>query len=158
MPRTSFRIVKSKWASTAFDGEGARRHGGRWNSVGTRMIYTSESRSLAALEILVHLQGPAIGFSLISCDIPDGTPFQEISEANLPDDWRAQPASPELARLGDEWIVQAHSVALRVPSAVVDGEYNILLNRAHPDFKMLRIHAAVPFPYDPRLVELTGNR
>jgi RES domain-containing protein len=122
------------------------------------MVYTSESRSLAALEILVHLQGSAIGFSLIACEIPDSTPIEDILESKLPNDWRAQPASPELARLGDEWIVQGRSVALRVPSAVVDGEHNILLNPAHPDFKMLRIHAAVPFPYDPRLVELTGNR
>lgn len=62
MSLSTFRIVKSRWASTAFDGEGARLHGGRWNSVGTRMVYTSASRSLAALEILVHLQGPALGY------------------------------------------------------------------------------------------------
>ena len=35
--------------AAVFDGETARRFGGRWNSVGTRVIYAAESRSLAAL-------------------------------------------------------------------------------------------------------------
>lgn len=158
MPLTTFRIVKSTRASTAFDGEGARLYGGRWNSVGTRMLYTSENRSLAALEILVHLQGPALGYSLIQCEIPDDARIESLSDPDLPEDWRTEPAPTALARLGDAWTIELRSLALRVPSAVVEGEYNVLLNPAHPDFARIVIHDAVPFRYDPRLERRTSPR
>ena len=55
MSITAWRIVRARFADSAFDGEGARRYGGRWNSRGTRMVYTAGSQALAALEMLVHL-------------------------------------------------------------------------------------------------------
>lgn len=84
--------------------------------------------------------------------------MEEISEVDRPDDWRAEPAPTDLARLGNAWTVAARALALRVPSAVVEGEYNILLNPVHPDFGTILIHEAVPFRYDPRLGELTTTR
>ena len=153
MPIAAYRIVKTKWAASAFDGEGARRNGGRWNSVGTRMVYTAESRSLAALEVLVHLEGPARGYSLLCCEFPET--FVELFPAeDLPSDWRSGPAPPALAALGDAWIASGSSVVLAVPSAIVDGERNYLLNPAHLDFARVIIHPPEPFPYDERLVTL----
>lgn len=58
MKRRAWRLVKQKHAATAFDGDGARLFGGRWNAPGSRVIYTSTTLSLAALEILVHLLPP----------------------------------------------------------------------------------------------------
>src|SRR5947209_168483 len=112
---TAFRIVKRSFAGSAFSGEGARRYGGRWNSVGTPMVYTSESRSLAALEILVHLEGPARGYSVIRCAIPDEVDIEVLAEADLPDEWRSSPASAALAALGDAWVARGASSVLEVP-------------------------------------------
>jgi len=150
----AFRIVKTKRVASAFDGEGARRTGGRWNSVGTPMVYTAESRSLAALEVLVHLDGPARGFSIVRCEFDD-TLVETLAVAALPADWRSSPAPVAVAHIGDAWVARTSSVVLSVPSAVVDGEHNYLMNPRHPDFSHITIGAAEPFPYDERIVALT---
>lgn len=154
MPIAAYRIVKTKWAASAFDGEGARQNGGRWNSVGTRMVYTAESRSLATLEVLANLEGPARGYSLVACEFAE-TLVETLAPGALPDDWRAAPAPPGLAALGDAWVARASSVVLAVPSAVVEGERNYLLNPAHRNFPRVKIHPPEAFPYDERLVALT---
>ena len=154
---SGYRIIKTKWAASAFDGEGARRNGGRWNSVGTRMVYTAGSRSLAALEVLVHLEGPARGYSLVQCEFPESF-VEELAAAKLPAAWRASPAAPALAALGDGWVARGSSVVLSVPSVVTPEERNYLLNPLHPRFAQVTIHAPEPFPYDERLVALTEYR
>jgi len=158
VPFFAYRIVKVKWALSAFDGEAARRYGGRWNSVGTPMVYTSSSRSLAALEVLVHLEGPARGYSVIRCEIHDDVAVETIAEADLPGDWRNSAAPATLAAIGDAWVARGTSVVLKVPSAVVADESNYLLNPRHQDFGRISIHVAEPFPYDERLVALSENR
>jgi RES domain-containing protein len=154
MTIAAFRIVKTKWAKTAFDGEGARRSGGRWNSVGTPMVYAAESRSLAALEVLVNLEGPARGYSVIRCSFPDSL-VEVLAPSALPDGWRQSPAPPSLASLGDAWVASASSVVLAVPSAVTPDEVNYLLNPGHPDFDKVTIDPPEPFIYDERVVALT---
>ena len=154
MSVAAYRIVKARLAAAAFDGESARRFGGRWNSVGTRMVYTAASRSLAALEILVHLDGPARGFSLVRCEFPES--IVEVLPANaLPRNWRASPAPSALAALGDGWVRRRSSTVLAVPSAVIPEERTYLLNPDHADFARVTIHLPKPFPYDARLIALT---
>jgi RES domain-containing protein len=153
----AYRIVKSRWAASAFEGEGARRTGGRWNSVGVPMVYTAESRSLAALEVLVHLEGPARGFSIVRCEFEDVL-VETVRFEELPLDWRSSPAPAALAAIGDAWRARASSVVLSVPSAVVAGEHNYLLNPRHASFSQVRIGGPEPFPYDDRIVALTGHR
>jgi RES domain-containing protein len=154
VPTAAYRIVKTKWAAAAFDGDSARRNGGRWNSVGTRMVYTAESRSLAALEVLAHLEGPARGYSLVRCEFPE-TLIETLALEDLPAGWRAAPAPPALVALGDAWVARGSSVVLAVPSAIVEGERNYLLNPAHVNFRRVIIHPPEPFPYDERIVALT---
>lgn len=154
MPVAAFRIVKSRWAATAFDGEAARRYGGRWNRVGTRMVYTAGSRSLAALEILVHLEGPARGFSLVRCDFPESL-IEVLAASALPGNWRASPAPPALASIGDAWATRGSSAVLAVPSVITPDERNYLLNPDHPDFAQVTVQPPEPFPYDERLIALT---
>ncbi len=77
-------------------------------------------------------------------------PFIEIPDA-LPDDWRELPAPPSTRKLGSHWVAELRSIALRVPSIVVDGEFNYLLNPRHPDFARLEIGPPRPFSFDPRL-------
>jgi RES domain-containing protein len=60
-------------------------------------------------------------------------------------------------RFGPKRFGRSHrfaSVALRVPSIVVDGEFNYLLNPLHPDFAQLKIGEPRRFSFDPRLSTL----
>lgn len=153
----AWRIVKAKYAAAAFDGEGARLYGGRWNSPGTAMIYTADSPSLAALELLVGLEEASFlsGFVLVPVDMPDEA-IAEVETSQLPADWRAYPAPPALARQGDAWVRGATSLALRVPSVVVPQQSNLLLNPGHPDFRSLVLGAPEPFHLDSRLLRRAG--
>ena len=149
----AWRIVKAKYSAAAFDGEGARLYGGRWNSPGTAMIYAADSPSLAALELLVGLEDAAFlsSFVLLSVDFPDPA-IVDLKTDQLPADWRSYPAPPALARYGDAWIRAATSLALRVPSVVVPQQSNLLIHPKHPDFRSLVFGPPEPFHLDPRLL------
>ena len=150
---TTWRIVKSKYAAAAFDGEGARIAGGRWNSPGIPMVYTSQSAALAALELLVQLgrSRSLIDYVIFSCRFDE--PFVEmLPRSGLPRDWRSYPAPPRLQQIGDKWIRDARSAVLEVPSAVIEGETNFLLNPEHRDFQSIEISPPQPFELDLRLL------
>jgi RES domain-containing protein len=148
----SFRIVKLRHAATAFDGEGARRHGGRWNSRGTRMVYTAESRALALLEILTHTGNADLFAAYAVIDLVfDAALVVALKDADLPAGWRASPPPAAMQTLGDRWAADRTSVVLRVPSVLVPEEFNYLLNPAHPDFNQLRIGRPEPLAVDARL-------
>ena len=148
----SWRIVKKKHAATAFDGEGARRSGGRWNSPGTSMVYTSGSISLAVLEMLVHLDSSRILplYNLIEVQFPDPL-VEDFPESGLPPDWQAHPPVHESRAIGDRWIMEDRSAVLRVPSAVVPTESNYLLNPRNPDFKNITTLKPIEWTIDTRL-------
>lgn len=116
------------------------------------MVYTSTSKSLACLEILVHLQSSLIKHNYVelAIDLPDELPIPTVDEQSLPRDWRT-PDHPMTQKLGADWVRSGQSVALRVPSAVIDGEWNVLLNPAHADFQWLKPQPPVPFRFDPRM-------
>jgi len=152
---TAWRIVKQKKPPRkAFDGEGARLYGGRWNSPGTAMVYTAGSQALAALEMLVHLDAADLlgKYAFFEVTIEE-TLIRALAEADLPRNWRSDPPPPKLRRMGDAWAASAVSVALCVPSVVIPTEQNFLLNPKHPDFAKLQFGKAVPFRYDARLTE-----
>jgi RES domain-containing protein len=150
---SAWRISKTRYAPTSFDGEGARRYGGRWNSVGTRMSYASESVALATLEVLVGLQDTALltAYSLVKVQFPE-TLIEKLDRRTLPLAWNQHPPSEETQMLGDLWVAQGRSVVLQVPSAVVEAEYNYLFNPEHEHFHELIIHKPEPFRLDPRLL------
>lgn len=147
-----WRIVKRRHAERAFDGAGARRTGGRWNSPGVAMVYTAESASLAVLEVLVHLgtASPLPAYALAEAELDDAL-VARLDESDLPPDWRASPPPAALRRLGDEWVASGRSAALAVPSVVIPWETNVLLNPAHPDFAGVRLGEPQPFEIDARL-------
>ena len=151
---TAWRIVKARYAPDAFDGEGARLYGGRWNSPGTAVIYTAESRELAMLEILAHLPAAAL-LALYVC-IPvrfEARLVTTLNERELPADWRVEPAPESTRQLGDAWARERRSAVWRVPSAVVPRESSYLLNPAHPDFDSLKIGEPEPIRFDERLLK-----
>jgi len=148
--RQAWRIVKEKHAATAFSGEGARLYGGRWNSVGTSVVYTSGSKALAALESLVHLNPPVI-FRYVAIPIAFADALVEKA-AGLPADWTEEPPPPATKDIGDLWVKEARSAVLELPSVIIPGEPNFLLNPTHPDFKKIVIGKSEPFSFDPRLL------
>jgi RES domain-containing protein len=151
---TAWRIVKKKHWASAFTGEGARLFGGRWNSKAIGIIYTSASVSLAILEILVHLKTHQILEAYWLGEIAFDEALVEVLPASkLPANWRKDPAPASLRILGDEWVLSDSSVVLRVPSAIIDSEWNYLLNPAHPDFAKCVPKKAKPFRFDSRLVK-----
>lgn len=152
MSITAWRITKRRHVKTAFTGSGARKFGGRWNSPGTSIVYTSETQSLAVLEMLVHLEQPDLlqRYVLIGITIDEAL-IETLDNNRLPRNWRTAPPSIELRSLGDEWAANQSSVALRVPSVLVPSESNFLLNPAHPDFHKLSIGESVAFAFDERL-------
>ena len=148
-----WRLVKSKYAASAFDGEGARLYGARWSSVGTSVAYASSDAALAVLEVLVHLERAAIlsSYSLIRAVIPDRS-IEELDASALPESWRDSPPTFETQRIGDEWVREGRSLALRVPSTIVPGASNFLINPAHRDFARFRVESVERLDLDPRLV------
>jgi RES domain-containing protein len=148
-----WRISKRKYAETAFSGEGARRVGGRWNSRGQGMVYTSGTLSLAALEVFVHMEIEDVATMLawIRVDIPTEVKIEYVKIAQLPSDWRNIPAPKVLATMGDNWFRSGSTAILAVPSVVIPIEFNYLINPSHPDFVKLVIDSPQPFELDPRL-------
>jgi RES domain-containing protein len=146
-----WRLCKRRHA--AFDGEGARLAGGRWNPPGAAVVYASESLSLAALELLVHCDPALLPDDLvaIAAEIPDALGVRRLEEEALPRGWRRHPAPESLRRLGAEWLHECGTAGLSVPSAVVPRERNVLLNPAHPDFRKVRVGAPEAFSLDARL-------
>ncbi len=140
-------------AHAAFEGKGARRYGSRWTPKGVAVVYTSATLSLAALERFVHTDPDLEPADLIAVpvDTDDSTPVQSLDMASLPVDWRTYPAPESLARLGADWVTEARTAILEVPSAVVPHERNYLLNPAHLDFQRLLIGPSEPFSFDPRM-------
>lgn len=149
----AYRITQTKYVPTAFDGEGARLYGGRWNSVGTSVIYVASSLSLATLELLVHTEDLSIihnDYSVIPVDFSEKL-MQSVDPASLTKGWDAPEPSPETQMLGDAWAAGGSSLVLQVPSVVSVGEVNYLINPSHSDFSKLSHRTPHRFQPDARL-------
>jgi RES domain-containing protein len=148
----AWRIVKAKHAASAFSGEGAARSGGRWNSRGVPVVYTSATMSLAALETLVQLNPPPhFKYVVIQIKFNDSL-VQYAPVGALPPDWRLEPPPSSSKEVGDAWVRTGRTVVLAVPGAIISSEVNYLINPAHADFKKISIGKPMPFTFDPRLV------
>lgn len=148
-----FRIAKTRYTSD-LSGAGARANGGRWNRVGVSLLYTSPSRALATVEYLVHVPLGWIpkNLSIATIAVPDDASAETITEEILPNNWWQHPTPVELEEIGTCWTEERRSLLLRVPSAVVKGDYNVLINPAHSDMKSVEIAAVEPYLLDERLV------
>jgi RES domain-containing protein len=147
-----WRLVTQARANDPWSGEGARLFGGRWNEVGVAAIYTSEHRSLAALEVLVHLNGtaPVRAYQLLAYEL-DEDMIEHLPKSHLPENWRQEPPSNTTTAWGSRWAKERRSLALAVPSAVMPEEKNILLNPDHPDRRKIKLGRPTGFVFDSRL-------
>lgn len=130
-------------------------YGGRWNRRGVSVLYTSESVSLAAMEVLVNTPIESIpdDLQLLTLSVPEKVQPKQIDSNALPNNWSTWPAPDLLMDSGTEWIESKSSLMLKVPSAVISMEWNILINPGHPDFEMIRIEEIHDFRFDKRLIE-----
>ncbi len=151
---SSWRLVKAKYADRALDGTGAQSYGGRWNSMGVAMVYTSSSAALAALEVLTHLPPlTAISFQLIEFRFEEQW-VHELPLNSYPPQWnRTSPPSPQTQRLGDHWVRTGTSSILRVASVHLPLGDSYLFNPAHRDFGGIEIVSSKSYSFDRRLLE-----
>jgi len=147
-----FRLSKSKFAND-LSGKGAEKSGGRWNSKGIALVYTSASRALCTAEIAVHtpLGNLPLDYKIISIEIPDDIHIQELQTEDLPIDWKSIPHAHATQEIGDKFVTEGIYPVLKVPSVVVQDEFNFLINPAHSNSHQIRIQAIEPFNFDERL-------
>lgn len=152
---TIYRICKTRHAAAAFDGEGARRFGGRWNSRGTRIVYTAGSLALAALEMVVHLgdEQLLLEYSYLTAEVAEDLIISVDDFRQLPANWRDSPAPIEAQQIGDDWAHARASAVLAVPTSIIPLELNYLLNPAHPDFDKVHLGEPTAFVFDERLLK-----
>ncbi|MFZ3066109.1 MAG: RES family NAD+ phosphorylase [Nitrospirota bacterium] len=150
-----YRIAKDR---NIYDlsGAGARIYGGRWNLKDTPVIYTSESRALACIEYFVHVDAiiDMINLKIAAIEIPDDIAPKEVLLSELPKNWRSYNPPPlELAELGTRWARKGETLLLRIPSAIVEHEYNMIINPSHLDIKRIAVKQVEDFIYDDRLIK-----
>ncbi|MCF6296688.1 MAG: RES family NAD+ phosphorylase [Flavobacteriaceae bacterium] len=147
-----FRLSRKKYASE-LSGIGASKSGNRWNSKGTEIIYCADSRALAMAEVSVHIALVTLpkDFVMMEINIPEKISIQTIKENNLPEDWNNFPHSSKTQKIGDDFIYSKKTCLLKVPSAVVKGDYNFLINPHHKDFSKIKITNTSDFPFDRRI-------
>jgi RES domain-containing protein len=151
-----YRISHHKFIKD-LSGYGAWEKGGRWNSPGKYVVYTSGSMSLAAWEVFSNLPKEFLpakaALSAATIFIPGDLSTNEIQTKNLPRKWFGIPHPKVLREIGDRWIDRRESLLLKVPSAIVRTEYNFLINPLHADFPKIKIQSIRPFEFDPRVLK-----
>ncbi len=147
-----FRLSREKF-STPLSGVGAALKGARWNSVGIEMIYTAANRSLAMAEVAVHFSISTIpdDYVMITIFIPDDISMKKISISELPPNWNSFPHLQTTQSIGDKFILENRYCVLQIPSSVTEGDFNLLINPNHPEFKKISIIDIRKFSFDQRL-------
>lgn len=147
-----YRLSKSKF-SYDLSGKGAELAGGRWNSRCKALLYTGQSRALCTAEIAVHtpLGNIPMDYEIVEITIPDSVIVKEIEISDLPFDWKSIPHSHSTQEIGDAFILENEFLVFKVPSVVVQGDFNFLINPAHRRFREVEIASVNPFEFDVRL-------
>jgi len=148
----AWRITSPKYRKSAFDGEGARLYGGRWNNKGIPIVYLANSRALAAMELLIHVTSHQILENYLLIPVEFGEEFVlSLSSNDLPKNWTQKPAPQSTRNIGDEWASCQSSLILEIPNVLFPEESNYLLNPHHQDFEKLEIGSPESFNFDSRL-------
>jgi len=147
-----FRLSRKKY-SYDLSGKGAAVFGNRWNSKGIEMLYTAESRALAMAEVIVHLSLASLpdDYMMIEIEIPDSIGVAVLNPQDLDVNWNSNPPRLYTQAFGDKFIYSKNHSVFKVPSAVVKGDFNYLLNPNHQDITKIKIIEVSNFPFDERI-------
>lgn len=147
-----YRIVREVYQDD-ISGEGAEKHGGRWNSIGVPALYCCENRSLALLEVLANTYPGVVltKYVIVTIEFPDTSKIFTPKENDLPENWHSVPLSSITKKYGDGILDKTQYLGIKVPSSVMPLEYNYVLNPKHPDYKKVKIKEKKPFVIDARL-------
>jgi len=149
-----YRIERDIYLHETLTGIGASKtSANRWNSRYTRLVYTAESRALATLEVVVHLdinEDLPTDRHYVEIDIPDNIIIQEISKEDLTDNWDAKPPIVITQLTGDEFVKQNEAAVLKVPSSIVPQEFDYLINPMHTDAQKIKVVDTMPMRFDER--------
>ena len=145
-----YRITGKKHADD-LTGKGAALFGGRWNKKGSPVLYTGENKEIALLETIVHTPSLLIPeLDILTLEIPDNSiTVLEINQ--LPKNWKVYPAPTVLSEIGERWINEGKTIALKVPSCIIHSSHNFILNCKHPDYLRIKLVEQVHFEFDSRL-------
>jgi RES domain-containing protein len=147
-----YRHIKQKDARQALTGRGGLEADGRWHTAGRRVVYFASSEALAVLEVRVHLGSivPMDSYALVIVKWPEGL-VEVLSRKRWPRRWDAVPFVDATQRIGDRWLAEGRSVALRVPSVHSGSDFNVLFNPTHPDARQARMVSRARYNFDARL-------
>lgn len=147
-----YRLSRGKYEKD-LSGKGAKIAGGRWNSKGIPLLYTAQSRALCSVEIAVHVPFGVLpkNYKLLTIEFPDSAKIQTLSKKEFPSGWKENPHPNSTQQIGDEFSQTGEYLVLKVPSVVVQGDFNYLLNPNHSDFVKVKIIDIEPFEFDNRL-------
>lgn len=150
-----YRIVHQSYSANLF----ASGVAGRWNRVGSKVIYTSESIPVALLESMVRRQGVGFNadFRIMFIDLPEPISLTTVNTADLGSAWRDPYDYTGCQPVGDRWFKMLQSLVLQVPSAVMPECHNYVINTLHPAFVNVKLHAVTDLVPDPRIEEILKN-
>lgn len=148
----AYRLSREKFAST-LSGKGAALKGARWNSIGVELVYAAANRSLAMAEVAVHFTIATLpaDYMMITIFIPDDISIQILNVSDLPIGWNVFPHPSNTQVIGDSFIADNKFCVLQIPSAVTQGDFNLLINTKHQEFKRIKIKSIERFPFDKRI-------
>lgn len=144
-----YRLSSARFPANS--GAGAAKFGGRWNQLGTPVIYAAQTASLAALEVLVHYTVLPMDFQLTEIQVPENLAIARWEAAALPMGWDGDVVTSESQALGEQWAVEGRAAVLSVPSSIIPKERNFVINPVHPSFRRIKFLPSIPFAFDPRL-------
>jgi RES domain-containing protein len=146
-----YRLAKGNFAKD-LTGEGSRLFGGRWNHIGIPCLYSSESRALALLEYSVNIEVNSIprALSMVTINIPEDK-ILEVKTPSMPGNWKAAPAPTETKDYGTGILSELKSLIIKIPSAIIEEEFNYLINPLHKDILKVKVIEIVNFIYDLRI-------
>ena len=149
----AYRIVRKGYAP--FDGTGAYRRGGRWNTPGRYVIYGAQTYSLAVLENLVHFNLGELPPNLVYVEL---TIAAEVSRERVEPEqlkgWNRAHPNGVSERFGDRWHDEHRSAVLLVPSMLSPKECNVVIHPGHPQASRIGISAAKTVRLDTRVARL----
>lgn len=148
-----YRLSKEKYKAD-LSGIGAEKYGGRWNNKGTRMVYTAQSRALANLEVAVHVALKSLpkNYYMTAIEIPDALVTKYDEDRLKKKAWKSNPPIEFTQSEGDKFIMDNRALVLKVPSAIVRGDFNYLINPLHSEFGKINILNSELFSFDERLI------